>query len=66
MPLLKRLAALPSRDYPALARLSARYSRLQGRYKLYTRPFATKSESKPSDSVRLACVKRTASVHPEL
>ncbi len=66
MPLLKRLAALPSRDHPVLARLSARYPRLQGRYKLYTRPFATQSEGKPSDSVRLACVKRTASVHPEL
>ena len=66
MPLPKRLAALPRRAYAVLIHLSMGYPSLWGRYKLVTHPFATNIESKPSISVRLACVRRTASVHPEL
>ena len=68
MPLPKRLAALPLRDYAVLIHLSMGYPSLWGRYKLVTHPFATdQKESKlPLITVRLACVRRTASVHPEL
>ena len=66
MPLPKRLAALLLRDYAVLTPLSWRYPSLWGRYKLVTHPFATRYRSKPLYLVRLACVRRTASVHPEL
>ena len=53
--------AFPRRAYKVLARVSSSYSLLKGRFPRVTHPSATRSE----DLVRLACVKRAASVHSE-
>ena len=53
--------AFPRRDYKVLAQVSLSYSLLKGRFPRVTHPSATRSE----DLVRLACVKRAASVHSE-
>ena len=56
-----RLLALTLRYYAVLATLSGSYSPLRGRYQRVTHPSATK----PEGFVRLACIRHTASVHPE-
>lgn len=48
--------------YRVLAAISNRYPLPKGKFSRVTHPFATKNFF----SVRLACVKHTASVHPEL
>jgi hypothetical protein len=47
--------------HPVLATVSSCCPRLEGRFSRVTHPSATMSE----DIVRLACVRHTASVHPE-
>ena len=51
----------PQRAHPVLATVSSGCPRPEGRFSRVTHPSATVSE----DTVRLACVKHTASVHPE-
>ena len=60
--LFKRIAALILRSHAVLAHLSMSCSPLKGRFLFCPHPSATRSE----DLVRLACLRRTASVHPEL
>ena len=60
-PLLKRLATLILRPYAALPHLSMGYSPLEGKFLRITHPFATCS----CEPVRLACLRHTASIHPE-
>ena len=60
-PLLKRIAALTLRPHAALPHLSMGYSPLEGKFLRITHPFATC----PCGPVRLACLRHTASIHPE-
>ena len=59
--LLKRPKTLILLPHAVLVRFSPDYSPLQGRFLYCTHPSATD----PEGSVRLACLRRTASVHPE-
>ena len=51
--------------YAGLPIVSKGYTTLQGRFLRVTHPFATQQMYYYTYSVRLACVKHTASVHPE-
>ena len=53
--------AFPVRAYPVLAQVSPSYSKPKGRFPHYTHPSATQY----CYCVRLACVKRAASVRSE-
>ena len=53
--------AFPVRAYLVLAQVSPSYSKPKGRFPHYTHPSATKAEA----FVRLACVRRAASVRSE-
>ena len=53
--------AFPVKAYPVLAQVSSCYSRPKGRFPHITHPFATKY----CYFVRLACVRRAASVRSE-
>jgi hypothetical protein len=59
--LSKRLAALSLRTHAVLIGLSASYSPLWGRFLHITHP----SAAIPCGIARLACLRHTASVHPE-
>ncbi len=64
-PPLKRLSSFLSRAYAVLPPVSQSYPPLQDMFPRVTHPSATKLISKLIYSVRLACVKRAASVRSE-
>ncbi len=64
-PLYRRINSFLFRAYAVLAPVSRSCPPSIGRYPRVTHPCATKLWSKPHNSVRLACVKRAASVRSE-
>ena len=61
----KRINPLIRRSYAALATLSGSYSSLWGTFLRVTQPFAARRQSEDRAAARLACVRHSASIHPE-
>ena len=63
--LLQRVSTFLFRAYGVLLTVSHGYPPQKGRFLYITHPFATRINTEASIPVRLACVKRAASVHSE-